>query len=311
LRHVFKDHPMRGIFQRHLRRHVVRVLLLVPLCGWAQDAAIPTYTASMMQSHWDFRDAAGGCRLTHPVPGFGRAALQQDAGGALTLVLEPQRPAAGPLRCRVSVGPPPWRHGQPPVLLEELETAARVARITVSGTSAQVLYRGLNDGLLGRFECRASGEGGRGFTVELSPVHYQEAAAHFRACVEKLAVKKRWRAKAEEALAQGLTVLFPAGSSRLSSAARADLKRFAGFCTAYPGFRFLELAGYADPQGSRSEKQQLSRQRAEAVQAYLIRQGVPSGKLQLRFFGGGRPAVAANDAAALARDRRVQITPIY
>ncbi len=288
---------------------VGQVLLLMPLCGWANDAAVPNYAASMAQSRWEFKTTASECRLSHPVPGFGRAAVRQEAGGSLTLVLEPQRPAAGPLRCRISVVSPPWRHGQDPVLLEELETAARVARITVSGKSAQALYRGLNDGQLGRFECRSAGGGGRGFSVELSPVHYQEAAAQFRTCVERLAVKQRRRTEAEEALAQGLTVLFPAGSSRLSPAAYADLKRFAAFCTAHPEFRFLELAGYADQRGSRRENQQLSRQRAEAVQAYLIGQGVPSGKLQLRFFGGSRSEDA--DAGTQVSDRRVQITPIY
>lgn len=308
------DMYSRAIRLRERGRHRLRgclgsVLLLVSVSGGAQGDGVPEYAATLAQSRWDFNASASGCGLTHPVPGFGYAALRQETGGVLTVMLEPQPPATGPLRCRVSVVSPPWRHGENPVLLEELETAARVVRITLSGESALALYRGLNDGLLGRFECRSTGGGGRGFSVKLSPVHYQEAAARYRACLETLAVKKRRQTAAEAALTQGVTVLFPAGSSRLSLAARADLKQFAAYCSAHSEFRFLELAGYADPQGSKRENQQLSRQRAEAVKAYLIRQGVSAGKLQLRFFGGSRPA--DKDAPAVASNRRVQITPIY
>ena len=63
--------------------------------------------------------------------------------------------------------------------------------------------------------------------------------------------------------------------------------------------------------GTKRLNQQLSQRRAAAVKSYLIQQGVPSRKLQLRFFGSRRPAAAGKDAASLARNRRVQITPIY
>jgi outer membrane protein OmpA-like peptidoglycan-associated protein len=91
-------------------------------------------------------------------------------------------------------------------------------------------------------------------------------------------------------------VLFQSGSATLDRAARSVVEDVAGKLNrldsgvALIGARAsLELVGRADPTGTDSLNQSLSRQRAEAVVAALAARGVPTGSAQVSGIGTRRP----------------------
>ena len=69
----------------------------------------------------------------------------------------------------------------------------------------------------------------------------------------------------------------------------------------------IEVDGYTDSTESPLTNQQLSEERAAAVQAYLAQQGVPASSIAIHGFGEANP-IASNDVAAgRQQNRRVEL----
>jgi len=92
-------------------------------------------------------------------------------------------------------------------------------------------------------------------------------------------------------------VYFETRSAELDSDARANLDLLAG----QPGTFVLE--GHADARGRERFNDALSRDRALAVQAYLVERGVDAARIEVRYVGED----AAVRRGELWRDRRVDI----
>jgi outer membrane protein OmpA-like peptidoglycan-associated protein len=74
----------------------------------------------------------------------------------------------------------------------------------------------------------------------------------------------------------------------------------------------IDIIGHADSDGTREHNQELSERRADAVKAYLERQGVQPIRILTAGRGEDEPLVPNTSAANKAKNRRVQIvlTPI-
>ncbi len=70
--------------------------------------------------------------------------------------------------------------------------------------------------------------------------------------------------------------------------------------------RTLRIEGHTDNDGDDDFNMTLSQERAEAVKAYLVGQGIDPARLKAVGFGEGRPVVPNNTAAGRARNRRVE-----
>lgn len=68
----------------------------------------------------------------------------------------------------------------------------------------------------------------------------------------------------------------------------------------------IEIHGHTDDVGSDDYNMELSRKRAESVEAYLKELGVP-GKMVVKAFGKSRPEDPAKTDAARAKNRRVEL----
>jgi outer membrane protein OmpA-like peptidoglycan-associated protein len=103
---------------------------------------------------------------------------------------------------------------------------------------------------------------------------------------------------------QGVT--FQTGSAVLAAASFRTLDQVAASLRAYPEIR-VEVAGYTDDQGALVANRRLSQARADAVRAYLIRQGVGPAQLIARGFGSANPLDSNVTPAGRARNRRVEL----
>ena len=75
-------------------------------------------------------------------------------------------------------------------------------------------------------------------------------------------------------------------------------------------FEVLIAVGHTDSKGSDAYNQKLSVRRAESVKAYMVNQGIPSGKIKTEGRGESQP-VATNDTdEGRAKNRRVDITVV-
>lgn len=103
-------------------------------------------------------------------------------------------------------------------------------------------------------------------------------------------------------------VLFGSGEHALKSGAHAELDRVIGGMQSLQQGR-VEVAGHTDSIGDAQNNIELSRRRARAVAAYLVKSGAfPETAVTVRAHGETRPIASNDTAAGRERNRRVELT---
>jgi outer membrane protein OmpA-like peptidoglycan-associated protein len=101
-------------------------------------------------------------------------------------------------------------------------------------------------------------------------------------------------------------VLFEFGSARLTSTARERLARVSGILAAQPDLH-IAIEGHTDNVGTADGNRRLSKQRAEAVHAYLAQQKIPPTAMTAAAFGETRPVAPNDSPEGRQQNRRVEI----
>lgn len=97
-------------------------------------------------------------------------------------------------------------------------------------------------------------------------------------------------------------VYFDSGKTLVAPAFGAAAGGLKAYLDGHPGST-LAVSGYADPTGNAARNEQLSKQRAQAVQAELIKSGIPEASAQLVKPASSTDATVSKEAA-----RRVEVT---
>ena len=103
--------------------------------------------------------------------------------------------------------------------------------------------------------------------------------------------------------AVGDRVLFAVDQATLSPEARAVLDGQAGWLNSNTAFVAV-IEGHADEQGTREYNLALGARRAQAVQDYLVSQGVSGARLKTVSYGKERPIQVCSDESCYAQNRR-------
>jgi type II secretory pathway predicted ATPase ExeA len=101
-------------------------------------------------------------------------------------------------------------------------------------------------------------------------------------------------------------IYFDPGTADLPANASADLDRIADYLSRAPA-EHIAIKGYSDSRGTPSQNVKISKMRAEAVKAYLVRKGVDAAKIQAVGIGSEPAASAGASAESQKQNRRVEI----
>ncbi len=101
----------------------------------------------------------------------------------------------------------------------------------------------------------------------------------------------------------GDRVLFEVDQSSLTPMARNTLSAQAGWLGQNPEYRAI-IEGHADEQGTREYNLALGARRANAVQEYLVSQGVAGDRLRTVSYGKERPIEICSDESCYRQNRR-------
>jgi outer membrane protein OmpA-like peptidoglycan-associated protein len=101
------------------------------------------------------------------------------------------------------------------------------------------------------------------------------------------------------------SVLFASGATDLLPSARDRLVEVAEALR--PTSNTLTIEGHTDAQGSDHTNEMLSLRRAERVRDFLVTQGVPAGRIEVRGMGEYRPVASNGTSNGRANNRRVEI----
>jgi outer membrane protein OmpA-like peptidoglycan-associated protein len=137
-----------------------------------------------------------------------------------------------------------------------------------------------------------------------------DATANFRNAVKALLAPDSPCATADVVKVLNLQVInFASASARVPTSAMEDLKQSASVlnaCAHNGRIARLEVAGYSDNVGGEEANLQLSKLRAEAVRAYLVKTGVPADSLIAQGYGGTRPVASNDTASGRFANRRIE-----
>lgn len=99
---------------------------------------------------------------------------------------------------------------------------------------------------------------------------------------------------------------FASGAERLTAPARRELRVLATVLAGYPG-HVITIDGHTDAVGDPAANRLLSAERAAAVRAGLIAEGVDPLWIAARAFGAAQPVASNDTATGRAANRRVEI----
>jgi outer membrane protein OmpA-like peptidoglycan-associated protein len=130
------------------------------------------------------------------------------------------------------------------------------------------------------------------------------------------AIREKLRAQLNNVLAttenaRGLIVnlsdvLFDTGKYTLKPGTQVSLAKVATILQLYPGLK-VQVEGYTDSVGSDAYNQTLSENRANAVEQFLVQNGVPPGNATAAGYGKADPVADNSTAAGRAENRRVNL----
>lgn len=100
-------------------------------------------------------------------------------------------------------------------------------------------------------------------------------------------------------------VYFDNGQDKIKSVSLPLLNAVSKALIDNPRFTKVTIQGHTDSVGNAAANRALSLKRAKAVKRHLVKQGVASGRLVAKGFGGGRPISSNKTEAGRAKNRRV------
>ncbi|MEX0317072.1 MAG: OmpA family protein [Ruegeria sp.] len=112
-----------------------------------------------------------------------------------------------------------------------------------------------------------------------------------------------------EILSRTGNIYFRSGSARLSQDSIPLLTNLHDIVRRCPSLR-IEIGGHTDSDGSDAANRALSERRAQAVNDYLVGQGIARERLVTVGYGETRPVTSNDTADGKRRNRRIEFVPI-
>jgi outer membrane protein OmpA-like peptidoglycan-associated protein len=153
-----------------------------------------------------------------------------------------------------------------------------------------------------------------GASYQIGSFNVEQAVANatenFRGAIKGLLAPDSSCAAADVVKVLNLQVInFTSASAHVPVSAIEDLNQSAqvlNACARNGKLPKLEVAGYSDNVGGAQANLQLSKKRAEAVRAYLVRTGVPAASLVAQGYGDVRPVASNDTASGRFANRRIE-----
>lgn len=237
--------------------------------------------APMAHAEWQVSHSLASCTLSQPVPGYGEATFEAQAGGGrrftLTSGANPMQPGAAEL----SATAPSWNPALAPIDYGSVTLDAGITPLQIDGERVERLLDALSKGMVPQLVQPAPGAAAgvpAGMSLRLSPVNFLPAYRQYQNCVAQLA-------PVPVAQLQTAVLTFADEQTQLSAAARKRLDlllRYAKSDRSVAGFQVVAVS--ADTP-RRLYNLELARKRLAQVSAYLDSRGIAAGHIHGEYRG--------------------------
>ncbi|MEN6623200.1 MAG: OmpA family protein [Smithella sp.] len=134
--------------------------------------------------------------------------------------------------------------------------------------------------------------------------------------VEKPAPKEEMKPEAQaepEILEKGRTTLnvqFDTGKAIIKKSSYKDIDKLVDVMKNYPDLN-VTIEGHTDNVGKAAGNKKLSQKRADAVKAYMVKQGIDTKRVTAKGYGSEKPIASNATKAGKAKNRRVEAAVDY
>ncbi len=281
-------------------RYVLTTMLLLLMSASLAANRDLSVAARMDVAQWQVSDSILECRLTQPLPSYGAAVFSRRAGESLQFYLSARD---NPLRAGTAElvsQPPVWALQQAPRHLGEASVKRSKQPITLVDTLPNKMMAELLKGMTPRFLHIAWYSAVDPIEVGVSPVHFQAAYQKYLQCLNQLLPTNFNQLKHSN-------VSFATGKSRLLAGAGKRLDLVAQYVLADASVNKIYVDGHTDDVWDSYYNSDLSRQRAQAVVAYLSAKGIAKKMIVRRYHGERQPLVPNDSDSNRAKNRRVSV----
>lgn len=280
--------------------------LIGSLLGLSLGLAAPsagatlTFGAGIEQSQWYLSASIFECALTHNIPRYGRGVFYHEAGEELLFYLDANRNLMRPGQAALVLEAPLWRPGERIRDLGHVPVAETSGRVlTVNQARAEQMIDSLMQGMMPTFTRRAQ-HNDEAIRVEISAVNFADLYEDYTACIASL-LPVNFRQVERTA------VFFRVDEAVLTDADRRALDRVILYVKADPAVTAIFVDGHTDASGRRIYNRRLSKDRADAVNAYLVQHGLSENMVTVRYHGERYPVADNRSSQGKARNRRTTV----
>lgn len=276
-----------------------QVVMLLLFLGHVESLWAHDYLADVDQSAWYVEPSRLNCRLRHDVPQYGEAVFETPAGAPLQFSLNSRRSVEVIEKVTFEAWAPAWRHNEPPRQLGVTEGVAGNQPVKAGPELASTMLAALQEGMFPVISHRGWYSGHR-VQIAVSSVNFSKAYTTYLDCLTGL-------------LPVGFdqivrsSILFALDKAIVTREYKTHLALIAEYMEADPSVRFVVIDGHTDSQGRTGYNWDLSRRRAEAVQAELLGLGVPEEQVVLRYHGEHFPIETNKTTEGRTLNRRVTL----
>ena len=259
------------------------------------------YVASIEESSWKLQASPVRCELRHPIPRYGEGRFVYSAGGELAFEISVFDPPVRAGVASMTSLAPFWKPGEPKELAQISLSTGKVPFYVGRDLAQRMLYE-LDAGMLPTLHYKDWADQQDDVMVILSSANFHEALPNFQRCVGQL--QSHGAADLKDVIVE-----FADNQYALSDDAREQIDQLASYA-AYDKKIRLDLTGHTDSVGSKSYNKMLSERRVQAVEKYLLTQGLARDQVKLQGLGDAFPTADNLTEEGRSMNRRVLVAVV-
>lgn len=276
-------------------RFLLTLLLAFAFC----QANAETYAAKMDKSQWYLTSSIFECTLIHDIPIYGQGVFFHEAGEDLLFYTSVSRNLMAPGKAALVVEASSWRPGELVQDLGYVPVKEGRKPLVVDARRANSMMQGLLAGKAPTFTRKSRHSNDR-IRVQLNSINFVTAYEGYKSCLASLLPVNFKQV-------ERMRVHFTVDKAVLTKEDKRKLDRVILYVNADSSVSEIYVDGHTDNTGRRIYNRRLSKQRAEAVTAYLSQKGLNPDMIQTRYHGERYPVVKNSNKRNKAKNRRTTV----
>jgi len=266
----------------------------------AQQLSYARSTTHIDTATWYTQGDKFSCSLSQDIKRFGTATFTERAGGGTDFTLQAQRNPLAAGQVMLVAQAPVWATQLTPRTLGPVQVTRGEQAVAIGDHMANAMLASLQRGMAPEFQGVAWFDTQQTVDVSLSPKHFLSAYDKFVSCSEQLL------SKSFEQISRS-RVHFDTDKHSLNALARSLLDEIVEYSKIDKSVKRFYIDGHTDNVHDRYYNIELSKRRARAVSAYLVRAGISKKRITTRYHGERYPVAPNSSNSNRLKNRRVTV----